>query len=122
MAGGTAVVVGVGPGLGWSLVKRFARGGLSVVACARNPKKLEALAKTHGIDARLEACDATRREDVERVFAAAGSPSVAIFNAGAYERGGILEISPEDFERCWRIGAFAGFLVGQAAARRMVPK
>ena len=121
-----AIVVGVGPGLGWSLVKRFAQGGLRVVACARNPKKLEALAKSDAVDARFEACDATKPADVTRVFAAAsddfGSPAVVAFNAGAYERGGILEISPEDFERCWRVGAFAGFLVGQAAARLMVPR
>ncbi len=126
MAVGAAVVVGVGPGLGWSLVKRFARGGMRVVACARDPKKLEALAKSDGVDARLEACDATKPADVKRVFSVVegelGTPGLVAFNAGAYERGGILEISPEDFERCWRVGAFAGFLVGQAAARLMVPK
>jgi NAD(P)-dependent dehydrogenase (short-subunit alcohol dehydrogenase family) len=33
--------------------------------------------------------------------------------------GGILDITPESFERCWRIGCMGGFLVGQAAARLM---
>ena len=41
---------------------------------------------------------------------------------GAYRRGAILDIEPNDFELCWRVGAFAGFLVGQAAARRMVAR
>jgi len=121
MAREVAVIVGVGPGLGWSLAKRFARGGLEVVACARNPGKLAALARAEKLDVRLEACDATNPADVARVFGAAGTPKVVVFNAGAYERGGILEIKPEDFERCWRVGCFAGFLVGQAAARLMVP-
>jgi NAD(P)-dependent dehydrogenase (short-subunit alcohol dehydrogenase family) len=30
-----------------------------------------------------------------------------------------MEIAPADFERCWRVGCFGGFLVGQAAARMM---
>ena len=42
-----------------------------------------------------------------------------VFNAGTYEPGGILEIAPESFERCWRVGCYGGFLVGQAAARLM---
>ncbi|HEX4782063.1 MAG TPA: SDR family NAD(P)-dependent oxidoreductase, partial [Usitatibacter sp.] len=123
MVQGVAVVVGVGPGLGWSLVRRFAQGGLRVLACARNPKKLEVLGHATP-EARLEACDATKPADVARVFAAVekefGAPALVAFNAGAYERGGILEIKPEDFERCWRVGCFAGLLVGQAAARLMV--
>ena len=121
-----AVIVGVGPGLGWALAKRFAREGFATVACARDPGKLEPLARADGIPVRLEACDATRPADVARVFGAIerelGAPGVAIFNAGAYERGGILDITPESFERCWRAGCLGGFNVGQAAARLMVAK
>jgi|SRR5689334_11204321 len=120
-----AVVVGVGPGLGASLARRFARGGMEVVACARDPAKVGALSGSQPA-IRLEACDATKPADVARVFARVaadfGAPALVAFNAGAYERGGILDIRPEDFERCWRVGCFGGFLVGQAAARLMVPK
>jgi NAD(P)-dependent dehydrogenase (short-subunit alcohol dehydrogenase family) len=120
-----AIVVGVGPGLGLALARRFARGGLDVVACARNPAKVEALVRdVPGV--RLEACDATKPADVARVFETVGreqgAPALVAFNAGAYQRGGILEIKPEDFERCWRVGCFGGFLVGQAAARLMAEK
>jgi len=120
-----AVVIGAGPGLGWSLAKRFAQGGLRVVACSRDPARLEPRAAADGVDVALESCDAAKPADVERVFAKVarehGAPALVAFNAGAYERGGILDIRPEDFERCWRVGCFAGFLVGQAAARLMVP-
>jgi len=120
-----AVVIGAGPGLGWSLAKRFAQGGLRVVACSRDPARLQARAAADGVDVALESCDAAKPADVERVFAKVarehGAPALVAFNAGAYERGGILDIRPEDFERCWRVGCFAGFLVGQAAARLMVP-
>src|SRR5208282_3951462 len=58
-------------------------------------------------------------EDTERRL---GPLACAVFNAGAFRPGSILDIAPNDFEHCWRVGAFAGFLVGQAAARRMVPR
>jgi len=121
-----AIIVGVGPGLGWALARRFAREGFATVACARDPGKIEPLARKESIDVRFEACDATKAPDVARVFSAVerelGAPSVVVFNAGAYERGGILEITAESFERCWRVGCLGGFNVGQAAARLMVEK
>lgn len=119
-----AIVAGVGAGLGWAVVKRFAEAGMQVVAAARTPAKLEPLARDAGFDVRLEACDVTQESDVARLFTMLerelGVPDVAVFNAGAYERGAILDLTPESFERCWRIGCLGGFLVGQAAARLMV--
>ena len=122
-----AVVVGVGPGLGAALVRALAADGLTVVAAARKATQLDALAD--GADAgRIHAqdCDATNPEAVAALFAQAtrdhGPLRATVFNAGAFERGSILDLDPADFERCWRVGAFAGFLVGQAAARAMVPE
>ena len=69
--------------------------------------------------------DATEQADVERVFdkaATFGPTEVAVFNAGAFVRGSVVETDPAEFERCWRVGCFAGLLVGQAAARRMVER
>ncbi len=121
----TAVVVGVGPGLGFALCKRFAAAGMRVAMAARRRDRLDALLGETPLEgARAYACDATQKSEVERLFeqvdAELGSPGVAVFNAGAFEPGSILEIEPADLERCWRIGCLAGFLVGQAAARRMV--
>jgi NAD(P)-dependent dehydrogenase (short-subunit alcohol dehydrogenase family) len=120
-----AVIVGVGPGLGFALVRRFAKAGMAVAMAARNREKLEQLlAKESVAGAKAYACDATDPSAVDRLFAEVdrdlGAPAVTVFNAGAFQPGGILEIEPAAFERCWRIGCFAGFLVGQAAARRMV--
>jgi NAD(P)-dependent dehydrogenase (short-subunit alcohol dehydrogenase family) len=126
MAEATAVVVGVGPGLGAALVRAFAKDGYTVVAAARSATDLPDL-KERSTAARVVAidCDATEHADVERVFeeaAAIGPTEVAIFNAGAFVRGSILETDPAEFERCWRVGCFAGLLIGQAAARRMVAR
>ena len=117
----TAVVVGVGPGLGSALVRTFAQEGFTVIAAARSASELpelKGLADVVPVD-----CDATEPADVERLFetaAARGPAEVAVFNAAAFVRGSILETDPAEFERCWRVGCFAGLLVGQAAARRMV--
>jgi NAD(P)-dependent dehydrogenase (short-subunit alcohol dehydrogenase family) len=122
----TAVVVGVGPGLGASLAHAFANEGYTVVAAARTVAKLEGI-EDRGGAARIVPidCDATEQADIERVFEAAsalGPPGVAIFNAGAFVRTNIVETEPEEFERCWRVGCFAGFLVGRAAAARMLER
>src|SRR5690606_7480674 len=122
-----AVIVGVGPGLGFALVKRFARAGMAVALAARSKDRLDQLLAREPVDgARAYACDATEKAAVDRLFAEVerdlGAPDVVVFNAGAFRPGGILEIDPAEFEQCWRIGCFAGFLVGQAAARRMVAR
>ncbi len=122
-----AVIVGVGPGLGFALVRRFAKTGMAVAMAARGQERLQQLLKKQPIEgARAYACDATDQSTVEGLFAQVdqdlGPPAVVVFNAGAFQPGGILEIDPAEFVRCWRIGCFAGFLVGQAAARRMVAK
>jgi NAD(P)-dependent dehydrogenase (short-subunit alcohol dehydrogenase family) len=120
-----AAIVGVGPGLGFALVRRFARAGMAVALAARSKERLEQLLAGEPVEgARAYACDATDKAAVDRLFTEVehdlGAPEVVVFNAGAFRPGGILEIEPSEFEQCWRIGCLAGFLVGQAAARRMV--
>lgn len=121
----TAVVVGVGPGLGNAAVQRFAAAGMDVVAVARSASALDVLKEgdnagnIHPYD-----CDATDPGEVAALFdhigANHGPLRLAMFNAGRFFRGEVAETSPEDFEACWRVGCFAGFLVGKAAARAML--
>ncbi|HEX9791621.1 MAG TPA: SDR family NAD(P)-dependent oxidoreductase [Kiloniellales bacterium] len=121
-----AVIVGAGPGLGAALARRFAKAGMTVAVARRNASKLGKLGKlATEIGGKAYACDATDAAAVENLFAAVtrdlGTPVLAVFNAGAYRPGGILDIDPGDFEECWRIGCLGGLNVGQAALRRMVP-
>lgn len=122
-----AIVVGVGSGLGWALVKRFAAAGMRVAMAARDAGKLDALLRQEPLaEVRGYRCDASDEGDVaaffDRVESDLGPPDLVIFNAGTYRPGGILDVEAADFESCWRIGCFGGFLVGQAAARRMVER
>jgi NAD(P)-dependent dehydrogenase (short-subunit alcohol dehydrogenase family) len=121
----TAIVFGVGPGLGWALTRRFVAENVRVGAVARDEAQLNALIRSQGSnDVRPYVADVSNGEDVFRVFDTVdrdfGEPDLVVFNAGAFQKSNILDIDPANFERCWRIGCFGGLLVGQAAARRMV--
>ena len=122
MAAEVAIVVGVGPGLGSSLVRCFAGAGMTVVAAARQASERAELKSLAGV--RPEDCDATSPGEVTRLFdqseSTAGPPSLVVFNAGAYQRGTVSETDPAEFERCWRVGCFSGLLVGREAAQRMI--
>jgi NAD(P)-dependent dehydrogenase (short-subunit alcohol dehydrogenase family) len=123
----TAIVFGVGPGLGWALVRRFVAEGMRVGAVARDLAKLNSMVESGGRPGvHPYAADVSNDEDVRRVFESVdrdlGEPDVVVFNAGAFQRKDVLDIDPADFERCWRVGCLGGLLVGQAAARRMVKR
>jgi NAD(P)-dependent dehydrogenase (short-subunit alcohol dehydrogenase family) len=121
-----AVVAGAGPGLGRALAQRFVQGGMRVALLARHAARLDALAASIGPDARPLPCDLTDPDAVGAAFARVdrelGAPQCVIFNAGTYRPGAVLEIAPEDFLESWKTGCYAGFLVGQQAARRMVER
>lgn len=123
----TAIVVGVGPGLGLALAQRFATAGMNVAVAARKRDKLDALVpQIKGGKAKAYACDATDAGGVAKLFDAVGKdlgdPLVVVFNASNFPRGSILELESSAIEQAWRVSCLGGFHVGQQAARRMVPK
>jgi len=122
--GETALIVGAGSGLSAALARALAGEGVRVALAARNPGKLDALARETG--ALGLACDAVDRTQVEAAFAAVekkwSAPDLVVFNAGYRARGPIVELDPSEVRRTLEVSAFGGFLVGQAAAKRMIPK
>lgn len=118
-----AVVVGAGAGLGAALCWRFAQGGLKVAVARRSANEAEELAREIG--GRAYSCDAADRASVAELFQAVerdlGTPELVVFNAGAFQPAGILDIDPDDFERCWRTGCLGGLHVGQETLKRMAP-
>jgi NAD(P)-dependent dehydrogenase (short-subunit alcohol dehydrogenase family) len=97
---------------------------MSVVAASRRPQALSDVAKEDLPNVHLRACDVSAPTDVaalfETVVTELGRPNLVVFNAGD-ERGDVIDIHPDDFDRCWRVGCFGGFLVGREAARLMLP-
>ena len=119
-----ALIVGAGPGLSASLTRLFSRYGMRVALAARDSLKLEGLCAETGAEA--FDCDASRPQDVERLFKAVdramGEPDVVIYNASGRVRGPIAELDPSAVDRAIAVSAYGGFLVAQQAAKRMVPK
>ena len=116
---GVAFIVGAGSGLSGSLGRLLEREGFDVALAARNPDKLQ----TRGLALR---CDATDRAQVEAAFEAVerrwGVPNLVVYNASYRTRGPFVELDPAEVEKTLSISAFAGFLVAQSAAKRMLPR
>lgn len=129
----TAIVVGVGAelGLGAALCRRFGAEGYHVLFAGRTAEKIERVAANiaaAGGVAEPVQTDATKEDEVTRLFdrgfepsAKRDPPDLVVFNAGNNRRMDFREVPAELFEDFWRVGCFAGFLVGREAARRLVP-
>ncbi len=123
------VVVGVGPGLGRALALRFARGGLAVALVARRGDALVPIQKeieAAGGTARAYPCDsadeASVREAFGRIAGELGAPDVLVYNAGAFQMAGVLELRAADLEQTWRVNCLGGLLTAQAVLPAMVEK
>ncbi len=120
----SVLIVGAGQGLSASLTRAFARDGARVGLAARDTGKLAALCAKTGATA--FSCDAGSPDGVARLFdeagAALGDPDIVVYNPSARVPGPITDIDPAAVSRALTISAFGGFLVGQQAARRMLPR
>jgi NAD(P)-dependent dehydrogenase (short-subunit alcohol dehydrogenase family) len=120
----TALIVGAGSGLSAALARLFAKEGMRVALAARQTEKLAGLARETG--ARTYRCDASRRAEVDALFAAlaaeVGAPDLVVYNASRRARGGIAEVDPDEALEALMVSCYGGFLVAQAAARAMLPR
>ena len=119
-----ALIVGAGSGLSASLAHAFAKAGLKVALAARSAAKLDEFVQATG--AKAFNCDAAKRDEVEKLFAdldaAHMTPDVVVYNASYRTRGPLIELDPAEVEKAIAITAFGGFLVAQAAVKRMLPR
>ena len=120
----TALIVGAGSGLSASLARLLAKEGAHVAVAARDTAKLAPLVKEIG--ALAITCDAIDAAQVEAMFAGVegklGVPDLVIYNASYRTRGPFVTLDPKEVERSIAVTAYAGFLVAQAAAKRMLPR
>ena len=125
----TAVISGVGPGLGASLVWKFARKGYQVALFARSSGYIGKLGRElerEGLEALAVPVDITDPRQVARGFAQVrerfGPVDLLINHAGNAAWGDFLALSPEDFEGSWRVCAYGSFLCSKEAAPDMLSK
>jgi len=123
-----AVVVGVGPGLGASLARRFAQ-EYAVAIVARKAEYLKSLAgelRAAGGQVLEVPADVGDRAQVEAAFKLIrerlGPPEVLLYNAGSGMFGTITEITPEQYEDSWRVNAYGAFVSAKAVVPDMIAR
>lgn len=114
------VVVGVGPGNGAALGRRFAKQDYAVALLARTHETSGPLAASLA-DARAYTCDVTDAASVARVFDLIademGPVHTLVYNAGSGVWGAVDDIDPAAFENAFRVNAL-GLLL---AAKKVIP-
>src|ERR1700683_2957619 len=115
-------VVGVGPGNGEAIARRFAADGHAIALMARRTELTAKLAAELP-HAKAYVCDVTEAASVEAAFAAMrsdlGDVDALIYNAGSGVWGNVEEVKAEDLERSWRVNTLGLFLSGQQAIPAM---
>ena len=123
-----AAVVGVGPGLGASLARRFAQ-GYKVAIIARNAEYLQSLAgeiRATGGQVLEVPADIGDRAQVEAAFKLIRErldpPEVLLYNAGSGTWGTITDITPEQYEDNWRVNAYGAFVSAKAVVPDLIAR
>ena len=124
-----ALVIGAGDATGGAIARRFAREGYVACVTRRSADKLQPLVdsiraaggEAHGFgsDARKEDEVAALVEDIESRI---GDIDVFVFNIGANVPCSVLDETARKYFKIWEMACYAGFLTGQAVARRMAAR
>ena len=114
-----ALVTGVGPGTGTSLVRRFAKGGYRVAMMARDADRLAAL-EAEIPDAIAVPCDVTDAEALERAIRDIGPPKIVVHNAVGGAFGTFREIEPAVLQHNFDVNVMALLRLAQLTTPAMV--
>jgi NAD(P)-dependent dehydrogenase (short-subunit alcohol dehydrogenase family) len=125
-----AVITGGAQGVGEAAARRLARDGVRKMMlvdmdAATLKKTVESL-QTEGVEAHGHAADLSNPENCEAAVAAAhthfGQIDVLCNCAGSTARGGILDTSPELFDKLFSVNVRAPFFMIQHASKGMIKR
>jgi NAD(P)-dependent dehydrogenase (short-subunit alcohol dehydrogenase family) len=111
------IVAGAGPGLGYSLIKRFEAGGYKAVGFSRsqpsnNPTNID-----------IRAVDLTNQQQTQAAIQALiteyGAPKIVIHNAAHLVIKPLSKTTTSDFEDCWRSMVLSAFSLAQSVMEPM---
>lgn len=129
LGGRTALITGSGKGIGFGLARGLAAAGARIVLNGRDAARLDAAASTlraEGATIEVAAFDAADpsavAEGVARVEAEVGPIDILVNNAGMQHRAPLDEFPVEKWDEILRTNIGTAFYVGQAVARRMIPR
>lgn len=120
-----ALVTGVGPGTGLSIVRRLAAGGYKVAMIARNAERLDSIAEqipgTYAYAA--DVSDANQLEQtLERIGADLGAPQVVVHNAVGAAFGNFMDIDPKVLEANFQTNVMALMHLARRLSPAMVER
>jgi gluconate 5-dehydrogenase len=129
LTGRRALVTGSSKGIGFAIAEALASAGAAIILNARDANRLEEARTTlmaKGHDVRCAAFDVTDPEAVAQGVASiestAGPIDILVNNAGVQHRAPLEEFPLEAWRRLTTTNIDSVFLVGQAVARRMIPR
>jgi NAD(P)-dependent dehydrogenase (short-subunit alcohol dehydrogenase family) len=127
LSGKVAVITGAARGIGRACAERFASEGATVVVSDIDEEEGEACAEAirqSGGGATFAACDVAQKLDVRNLVTSTvdqhGSVDICVSNAGIVHGAEFLDLKEADFDRVLNVNLKGTFMLGQAAARRMV--
>jgi len=126
----TALLLGVGPGLGFALAQRLAASGMNVALAARNAERLDsvvaALKKVSPPNGQLiqaYGCDATSESSVKQLVSLVaeemGTPHFMAYAAQGFVPGRVVDMEVCAFEECWRQNCLGAFIAAREMGRAM---
>ncbi|MCW5667617.1 MAG: glucose 1-dehydrogenase [Piscinibacter sp.] len=127
--GRIALVTGSSAGIGLSFARALAQAGATAVLNGRDAARLQQAAaalRAEGHVVHERAFDVTRREAVdaavEAIEAEVGPIDILVNNAGMQRRAPFQDFAAADWDAIMRTNLDSVFHVGQAVARRMIPR
>lgn len=123
---GVCVVIGVGPGLGQAIAKRFAREGYRLGLIARRKDNLEGFVdglNAAGFTAKAFPADAEHapglKDALSAIETSLGPIDVVIYNAAILKPGGPLEVGIDQLVREFRVNVGGALVAAQHVAEGM---
>ncbi len=123
----TAVVAGVGPGLGASLARALAKEGYALALLSRRVESSQPVAdeiKGGGGKARMIPVDVTNREGVHQAALQAqaefGPITVLAYNASGFGRGSFLDLDPAVIRQSFEVGVMGAVHLAQEIIPEML--
>lgn len=121
MSGKTCAIIGFGAGLGAAYAKTFHEAGYKLALLSRSGAEFSG-ARTD-INAKSYSCDAADPNNLKAVLDAVerdlGHIDVVIYNADLASFGTLKEVTEDQFEKSWRVGALGLFAAAKLLAPRM---
>ncbi len=119
-------IVGVGPGIGLAVARRFAREGLRIALLARRETALAAYAMelgASGAEVHIFAVDVADRaaliQAFQQVIIQVGTPDVLVYNASAMAQGTPSVLDAEDLLEAFQVNVVAALVCVQQVLPQM---